>query len=91
MELLRITRQIGAYMFKSVVEYLNMNLLQIYYRVCYWKKFWKSDNSWWSYGQEFGVLFFWLTVYATRFYDVDSYKDAATEKMKHCLKYFTSQ
>jgi len=35
MELLRITRQIGAYMFKSVVEYLNMNLLQIYYRVCY--------------------------------------------------------
>jgi len=24
-----------AYMFKSVVEYLNMNLLQIYYRVCY--------------------------------------------------------
>jgi len=27
------------------------------------KKNWKSDNSWWSYGQEFGVLFFWLTVY----------------------------
>ena len=26
------------------------------------KKFWKSDNSWWNYGQEFGVLFFWLTV-----------------------------
>ena len=26
------------------------------------KKFRKSDNSWWSYGQEFGVLFFWLTV-----------------------------
>jgi len=22
------------------------------------KKIWKSDNSWWSYGQEFGVLFF---------------------------------
>ena len=22
------------------------------------KKFWKWDNSWWSYGQEFGVLFF---------------------------------
>ena len=22
------------------------------------KKNWKSDNSWWSYGQEFGVLFF---------------------------------
>ena len=22
------------------------------------KKFWKSDNSWWNYGQEFGVLFF---------------------------------
>jgi len=22
------------------------------------EKFWKSDNSWWSYGQEFGVLFF---------------------------------
>ena len=21
-------------------------------------KFWKSDNSWWNYGQEFGVLFF---------------------------------
>jgi len=26
------------------------------------KKFWKSDNSQWSYGQDFGVLFFWLTV-----------------------------
>ena len=23
----------------------------------------KSVNIWWSYGQEFGVLFFWLTVY----------------------------
>jgi len=27
------------------------------------RKLWKSDNSQWSYGQEFGVLFFWLTVY----------------------------
>jgi len=27
------------------------------------KKIWKSDNSYWSYRQEFGVLFFWLTVY----------------------------
>jgi len=27
------------------------------------KKLWKSVNIWWSYGQEFGVLFFWLTVY----------------------------
>jgi len=27
------------------------------------KKIWKSVNIWWSYGQEFGVLFFWLTVY----------------------------
>jgi len=27
------------------------------------KKFWKSVNIWWSYGQEFGVLFFGLTVY----------------------------
>ena len=27
------------------------------------KKFWKSDNNYWSYGQEFGVIFFWLTVY----------------------------
>jgi len=26
------------------------------------KKVWKSVNIWWSYGQEFGVLFFWLTV-----------------------------
>ena len=23
------------------------------------KKIWKSDISWWSYGHEFGVLFFW--------------------------------
>jgi len=23
----------------------------------------KSVNIWWSYGQEFGVLFFWLTIY----------------------------
>jgi len=27
------------------------------------KEFWKSVNIWWSYGQELGVLFFWLTVY----------------------------
>jgi len=27
------------------------------------KEFWKSVNIWWSYGQEFAVLFFWLTVY----------------------------
>jgi len=31
------------------------------------KKFWKSDNSWWNYGQEFGVLFFWLTMYNSTF------------------------
>jgi len=30
------------------------------------EKNWKLDNSWWSYGQEFGVLFFWLTVYMYR-------------------------
>ena len=27
------------------------------------KEFWKSVNIWGSYGQEFGVLFFWDTVY----------------------------
>ena len=27
------------------------------------KEFWKSANIWRSYGQEFSVLFFWLTVY----------------------------
>jgi len=27
------------------------------------KEFWKSVNIWVSYGQEFGVLFFWDTVY----------------------------
>jgi len=27
------------------------------------KELWKSVNIWWSYGQEIGVLFFWLTVY----------------------------
>jgi len=27
------------------------------------KEFRKSTNIWWSYGQELGVLFFWLTVY----------------------------
>ena len=27
------------------------------------KQFWKSVNISWSYGQELGVLFFWLTVY----------------------------
>jgi len=26
------------------------------------KEFWKSVNTWQRYGQEFGVLFFWLTV-----------------------------
>ena len=29
-------------------------------------KEWKSANIWWSYGQELGVLFFWLTVYIER-------------------------
>jgi len=91
MELLRITRQIGAYMFKSVVEYLNMNLLQIYYRVCYWKNFENRIIVGEVMAKSSVSCFFWLTVYATRFYDVDSYKYAATEKMKHCLKYFTSQ
>jgi len=28
------------------------------------KEFWKSVNIWWNYGQEFGVLFFWLTLYS---------------------------
>jgi len=27
------------------------------------KEFWKLINTWRSYGQEFGVLFFWLTEY----------------------------
>ena len=27
------------------------------------KEFWKSVNIWGSYGHEFGVLFFWDTVY----------------------------
>jgi len=27
------------------------------------KEFWKSVNIWWSYGQELGVLFFWLLLY----------------------------
>ena len=30
------------------------------------KEFWKSVNIWGSYGQEFGVLFFWDTVYTHR-------------------------
>ena len=29
------------------------------------KEFWKSVNIWGSYGQEFGVLFFWDSVFAT--------------------------
>jgi len=35
------------------------------------KKLWKSVNIWWSYGQEFGVLFFWLTVYLRRSWAYD--------------------
>jgi len=38
-------------------------LLQIYYWVCQRKKNWKPVNIWGFYGQEFSVLFFWLTVY----------------------------
>ena len=30
------------------------------------KEFWKSVNIWGNYGQEFGVLFFWDTVYIPR-------------------------
>ena len=37
------------------------------------KKFWKSDNSWWSYGQEFGVLFF-----LTHSVEMPSLKDSLT-------------
>jgi len=42
--------------------YLNTNLLQIYCRVGYWKNF-ENRIMVSGYGQEFGVLFFWLTVY----------------------------
>jgi len=43
-----------------MVKYLNSILLQIYRRVRQWKKVRKYVNIWWSYGQEFGVLFFEL-------------------------------
>ena len=39
-----------------------MTLLQIYHWVCQWKNFEKSVNIWRSYGQEFSVFFFWLTL-----------------------------
>jgi len=41
--------------------YLNTLSLQIYYESVS-EKFGKSVDIWWSYGQEFDVLFFWLTV-----------------------------
>jgi len=44
-------------MFKAWWNILNTVLLQIYYPARQWKK-WKPVNIWWSYGQEFGVLFF---------------------------------
>ena len=53
----------------SVATRLGCGGVFIYYLVTNFllsltvKKFWKSVNIWWSYGQEFGVLFFWLTVY----------------------------
>ena len=34
------------------------------------KEFWKSVNIWWSHGKEFGVLFFWDTVYFIMDWDV---------------------
>jgi len=46
----------GIFKYKFVANLLMSQLM---------KKFWKSDNSSWSYGQEFGVLFFWLRVYTT--------------------------
>jgi len=33
--------------------------------VCLWKEFWKSVNIWQSYGQEYSVVLFWLTVYSS--------------------------
>jgi len=44
-----------------VKEYLNMSLLQIYYRVRQLKKVLKSVNIWWSYGQQVSDIFFFLT------------------------------
>ena len=42
-------RRGGIFKYDSVANYCQ---------ICQWKKVWKSVNSWWSYGQEFGVLFF---------------------------------
>ena len=47
------------------------------------KKVWKSVHIWWSYGQEFGFLFFWLMVY----YHSQYHRQLTTnQKLKLCLK-----
>jgi len=46
----------------SSTSFLNSHHQQWHY----YKEFWKSVNTWGSYGQEFGVLFFWLTVQKSR-------------------------
>ena len=38
------------------------------------KEFWKLVNIWGSYGQEFGVLFFWDTVYIYKFLFVNMWQ-----------------
>jgi len=42
----------------SMVEYLNMSFFCKFTTEFASKKVWKSVNIWWSYGQEFGVVFF---------------------------------
>jgi len=42
--------------------YLNMIITNFLLSLTV-KEFWKSINIWWSYEQEYSVLFFWLTVY----------------------------
>ena len=44
----------GVFLYDFVTNFLFSLTVQ---------EFWKSVNIWWSYGQELGVLFFWLTVY----------------------------
>ena len=47
---------------QSLVGSLTTTLLQIYYRICQWKKNWKSVRFWQNYDREFAATFFWTTV-----------------------------
>ena len=53
--------------------------------------FWKSVNIWGSYGQEFGVLFFWTNGVESQPYQCRKSKNNTKDNKSHIIMYLTSK